>query len=192
MRLLYVLGGLTVLGLLAAAVLGVGAASTPQPVLEPAKAGTQCVADPATMRREHSRMLAQQKHETVHYGVRGAKTNLTSCIACHASTDRVRALETHACISCHTFVAVRMNCFECHATQPPPTAFHPVVRGAGQSAMQAGLAAQLQRLGAAAGAMSASDLMLLSALGPGTAGGPPWQSSQVAQPSLLEGEGARP
>ena len=45
---------------------------TPQPVIEPARAGTQCIADPATMRRDHPAMLEHQRDLTVRSGIRGA------------------------------------------------------------------------------------------------------------------------
>ena len=109
---------------------------TPQPVIEPARAGTQCIADPATMRREHPVMLEHQRDRTVHGGIRGAKTSLKACIACHASpaTGSVAKSETHFCISCHTYAAVRIDCFGCHATQPQGPAPHPLVPAAPQAA----------------------------------------------------------
>ena len=58
--------------LLLAAAAGV-AARTPQPVIEKARAGTVCVAEPAVMRRDHPTMLKHQRDATVHGGIRGAK-----------------------------------------------------------------------------------------------------------------------
>ena len=125
---------------------------TPKPVIEPAMAGTQCVADPATMRREHPRMLEHQRDDTVHGGIRGAKASLKACIACHASpsTGSVAAAETNFCVSCHTYTAVRIDCFECHATKPAPTAFHPVVPTGPNAAAAMRLAARLKQMGTAA------------------------------------------
>lgn len=125
---------------------------TPQPVIESAKAGTQCVADPATMRREHPRMLEHQRDDTVHGGIRGAKASLKACIACHASpsTGSVAAAETNFCVSCHTYTAVHIDCFECHATRPAPTAFHPVVPTGPNAAAAMRLAQQLKAMGASA------------------------------------------
>ena len=96
---------------------------TPHPVIEPARAGTQCIADPATMRREHPAMLEHQRDLTVRGGIRGAKASLKACIACHASpvTASVAKSETNFCVSCHTYTAVRIDCFECHTTKPPAT-----------------------------------------------------------------------
>ena len=93
---------------------------TPKPVIETARAGTQCIADPATMRRDHPAMLEHQRDQTVRGGVRGAKASLKACIDCHASpvTASVAKAETNFCVSCHAYAAVRIDCFECHATQP--------------------------------------------------------------------------
>jgi predicted CXXCH cytochrome family protein len=88
----------------------------PKPVIEPARAGTQCIAEPATMRREHPAMLKHQRDDTVHGGIRGAKASLKGCIDCHASakTASVAQAETNFCVSCHSYAAVKIDCFECH------------------------------------------------------------------------------
>jgi hypothetical protein len=100
-----------------------GESRVPQPVIEPARAGTQCVADPATMRRDHPSMLKHQRDLTVHGGIRGAKASLKGCIDCHASaaTGSVAKADTNFCVSCHQYAAVRIDCFECHATRPHAT-----------------------------------------------------------------------
>jgi len=89
---------------------------TPLPVIEPARAGTQCVADPATMRRQHPTMLEHQRDDTVHGGIRGAKASLKGCIDCHAGaqTASVAKSESNFCVSCHSYAAVKIDCFECH------------------------------------------------------------------------------
>ena len=96
---------------------------TPQPVIEPARPGTQCIADPATMRRDHPAMLEHQRNATVRGGIRGAKTSLKACIACHASTTTgsVAKSESNFCVSCHTYTAVRIDCFGCHAATASAT-----------------------------------------------------------------------
>jgi hypothetical protein len=115
------LGGL--LGLvLAGSVLSVAAddgGRTALPVLEPARAGTQCVEPPDVMRRNHMRFLKHQRDETVHGGVRGAKHSLKGCVDCHAgrNTASVAAAPGDFCVSCHTYAAVRIDCFECHASK---------------------------------------------------------------------------
>ena len=96
------------------------ASRTPKPVIEAARAGTQCIADPATMRRDHPAMLEHQRDLTVRGGVRGAKASLKGCIDCHASpvTASVAKTDTNFCVSCHVYTAVRIDCFECHAARP--------------------------------------------------------------------------
>ncbi|WP_088286948.1 Hdr-like menaquinol oxidoreductase cytochrome c subunit [Ideonella sp. A 288] len=96
------------------------AGRTPQPVIEPARAGTQCVADPAVMRRNHMDLLKHQRDDTVRGGIRGAKHSLKDCIDCHASqaTGSVAKAETNFCVSCHSYAAVKIDCFECHTSKP--------------------------------------------------------------------------
>ena len=122
--------------------------TTPQPVIQP-KAGTQCIADPATMRREHPEMLGKVADDTVRGGVRGARASLKSCMACHTSDDAATGLQTNSCITCHTFTAVRMNCFECHSKQPTPTPFHPIVKSGPEAVAAARLSMQWRQQSAA-------------------------------------------
>ncbi len=105
-----------------------GGSRVPKPVIEPARAGTQCVADAATMRREHPAMLEHQRDATVRGGIRGAKASLKACIACHASaqTGSVANAESNFCVSCHSYTAVRIDCFGCHASRPAAASLHPV------------------------------------------------------------------
>jgi hypothetical protein len=118
-------------GLLALAVAAFAAAAAlaapPRPLIEPARAGSACVEDTATMRRLHMRFLEHQRDETVHGGIRGAKHALKDCVACHASqtTGSVAAAPTDFCQSCHVYAAVKIDCFECHAAKPPALARRP-------------------------------------------------------------------
>jgi hypothetical protein len=98
------------------------ATRVPQPVVEPARGG-QCVEDPAFMRRNHMELLKHQRDDTMRGGIRGAKYSLKTCIECHASqaTNSVTATPTNFCVSCHSYAAVKIDCFECHATQPQKT-----------------------------------------------------------------------
>ncbi|HMS27305.1 MAG TPA: hypothetical protein PKC80_08025 [Burkholderiaceae bacterium] len=98
------------------------------PIVEKAKGG-ECVADPAFMRRNHGDMLKHQRDDTLRGGIRTGKNSLKACIECHASktTNSVNASGSNFCQSCHNFTAVKIDCFECHASKPAPTAFHPLV-----------------------------------------------------------------
>ena len=90
-----------------------------QPVIEKARGG-QCVEDPALMRRTHMELLRHQRDDTVRGGIRGARHSLKECVACHASktSGSVIAAPTNFCVSCHSYAAVKIDCFECHASKP--------------------------------------------------------------------------
>lgn len=118
----------------------------PKPVIESARSG-QCVEPAADMRRNHMEYLKHQRDDTMRGGIRGAKYSLKACIECHASpaTNSVTAAPTNFCISCHSYAAVKVDCFECHATQPgkATTSFHPLVHPSGAHAE---LSRQLRQL----------------------------------------------
>jgi hypothetical protein len=80
-----------------------------------------CVEPTADMRRNHMKYLLHQRDETVHEGIRTKQFSLEQCIDCHVSsapdTPRVSS-ELHFCNSCHTYAAVNIDCFECHADRP--------------------------------------------------------------------------
>ena len=85
--------------------------------------GDHCVADTAFMRRNHMKMLLHERTETVHEGVRGEKFSLAGCVSCHAvKGDDGKPVAfsdaRHFCRSCHSYAAVKIDCFECHASQP--------------------------------------------------------------------------
>ncbi len=103
-----------------AAMAGEPSGRTPRPLIEPARAGTQCVAAPEIMRRDHPQMLKHQRDVTVHRGVRQARDSLQGCVGCHASaaTGSVAEAKTDFCSSCHGYAAVKIDCFECHASRP--------------------------------------------------------------------------
>jgi hypothetical protein len=104
---------------LAIGVPSAGAASSLEPVIERASGG-QCPADPAFMRRNHMDLLKHQRDDTLRGGVRQERYSLKECVSCHASktTHSVTAADTNFCQSCHSYAAVKIDCFECHANQP--------------------------------------------------------------------------
>jgi len=82
-----------------------------------------CVEPTEDMRRNHMNYILHQRDETVHEGIRSKQHSLEECINCHVSSaaDAPRASsEQHFCKSCHTYAAVRIDCFECHADRPLP------------------------------------------------------------------------
>ena len=93
---------------------------TPKPAIVKATPGTQCVEPPEVMRRQHMNFLKHQRDDTVHGGIRGAKHSLKGCVECHASgeTGSVAKAPGDFCSSCHQYAAVKIDCFECHASKP--------------------------------------------------------------------------
>jgi hypothetical protein len=96
-------------------------ARTPVPKVTEARPGTQCIAPPQKMRREHMSMLRHQRDDTVRGGIRGAQASLKGCVDCHAgaATRSVSRSAGDFCVSCHEYAAVKIDCFECHAGSPP-------------------------------------------------------------------------
>ncbi len=97
----------------------VSASRVSQPVIEAARGG-QCVADTAFMRRNHMQLLKHQRDDTLRSGIRTGQYSLKTCIDCHASktTNSVAASDTNFCQSCHSYAAVKIDCFECHTNKP--------------------------------------------------------------------------
>ncbi len=89
----------------------------------PAK-GEQCVEDSAWMRTNHFETILHQRDETVIRGIRTTKHSLKNCIDCHITPNaqgeyaRYSNSEEHFCASCHTYAAVSVDCFQCHADRP--------------------------------------------------------------------------
>jgi hypothetical protein len=126
---------------------GNAASRVPQPVIEPAR-GEQCVEDPATMRRNHMTYLQHQRDDTMRGGIRGAKYSLQGCIDCHAgaTTNSVAASNTNFCVTCHSYTAVRIDCFQCHASRPTTTSFLPLNHpGHGRSPLEQHLRDQVAK-----------------------------------------------
>jgi hypothetical protein len=73
-------------------------------------------------------MLKHKRDLTMRQGIRTKEDSLQNCIVCHASqkTNSVTG-DDNFCQSCHNYAAVKLDCFECHASKPKATAFHPLV-----------------------------------------------------------------
>jgi predicted CXXCH cytochrome family protein len=85
--------------------------------------GEQCVAETDWMRRNHMTVLMHQRDKTVHDGIRTKRFSLKGCVECHAvrgadNKPVTIASPKHFCRACHDYTAVRMDCFECHASRP--------------------------------------------------------------------------
>lgn len=125
----------------AAPVLAADVSRVPKPVIEAGK-GEQCVESADFMRRNHMELLKHQRDDTTHKGIRTTKYSLKGCIDCHASrkNNSVLGSEQNFCQSCHSYAAVKLDCFECHASKPKApaerTAFSQVevvLNGTGQT-----------------------------------------------------------
>ena len=105
------------------------AGGAPQPVITKAVKGEQCVEPNDFMRRNHMKVLDGHRDKTVIEGIRTKKYSLKECINCHASetTGSVAAAKDDFCVSCHSYAAVKIDCFDCHSTKPQGSmAMHPL------------------------------------------------------------------
>ena len=123
------LGALVALSPLVSA--GGSASGVPQPVIQKGQ-GDKCVEDTEYMRRNHMEVLEHHRDRTVHEGIRTKQHSLKNCIECHATPDasgqRTVLGKDHFCQSCHTYAAVKIDCFECHSSKPAGNgAMHPIV-----------------------------------------------------------------
>ena len=87
--------------------------------------GDKCVADTDFMRRNHMTLLEHQRDRTVQEGIRTDRFSLKKCLTCHAvNGPDARPVSFKSpkffCNSCHVYVAVKIDCFECHASRPEP------------------------------------------------------------------------
>lgn len=133
LRLIALVLAIQIFGLAGAFTLAPGAVAdtemkgrVPMPVIGAAK-GDTCVADTDFMRRHHMDMLLHQRDETTEKGIRTKQYSLKECVACHVVPDAlgvpVKADDpTHFCSSCHIYAAVKIDCFECHASRPEQAA----------------------------------------------------------------------
>lgn len=95
------------------------ASRVPKPGVSATATGS-CVEDTAFMRRNHMELIKHQRDLTVHEGIRTTKHSLANCVTCHADskTGRVTGSKDAFCEGCHTYAAVKLDCFECHADGP--------------------------------------------------------------------------
>ena len=85
-----------------------------------------CVEPTEDMRTNHMKYLLHQRDATVYEGIRTEQHSLHECINCHVSdaADAPRVdSDRHFCNSCHTYTAVTIDCFQCHADRPVKTPF---------------------------------------------------------------------
>lgn len=124
MKYSIVLKALIVVALFSSATAG---AENRVPVPHPAAGkGEHCVLPTAEMRRNHMKYILHQRKKTMHEGIRTPQFSLKGCIHCHAvqgDDGKPVSIKSpkHFCNSCHTYAAVHIDCFECHASTPTET-----------------------------------------------------------------------
>ena len=117
-------GVLVAMAVLAAVAAGVVSAPVMAGPPQPAKGrGDKCVAPTDWMRRFHMTTLTHQRDKTVHEGIRTEQFSLKGCIDCHQvkggdGKPVTVADPQHFCRTCHDYAAVRVDCFDCHASRP--------------------------------------------------------------------------
>lgn len=93
-------------------------ARVPLPVVQ-TQPGEKCVEPTDVMRRDHMKFILHQRDETMHRGIRTVKHSFKNCVNCHADPRTNSVLGKDGfCQSCHTYAAVKIDCFECHAATP--------------------------------------------------------------------------
>jgi len=115
-RLLSLLSVLVLLG-------GNAWAESPVPFPTIPKANGPDVHEGISIRTEHMNLLLHQRDETMHKGIRPKDERLQACLTCHAVKDtdgHAVSIESpkHFCRTCHDYAAVKIDCFECHASTP--------------------------------------------------------------------------
>lgn len=98
-------------------------AETPKPIIPKAVKGEQCVEDTDFMRKNHMELLLHQRDDTMQRGIRTKKYSLNECLVCHAvkgeDNQPVKVADPrHFCAQCHNYAAVKVDCFQCHASTP--------------------------------------------------------------------------
>lgn len=91
----------------------------PSPHLLAEARGDQCVEETDYMRRAHMDLLMHERDEAKRYGRRNPDHSFVGCIDCHVSPMASKNDPAgHFCLACHSFNAVRMDCFQCHLDRP--------------------------------------------------------------------------
>ena len=97
------------------------AKGVPMPVIARGQ-GDSCVEDTEFMRRNHMTVLQHDHDETPVKEIRSKGYSVKECIACHTvigPDGRPVTADSpeHFCRSCHDYVAVKIDCFDCHRSR---------------------------------------------------------------------------
>lgn len=77
----------------------------------------------AYWRLNHPDLLQHDRDRTMRLGERDIDASLAQCVSCHAVNGPDAApvtveSEQHFCRACHDYVAVKIDCFQCHNSVP--------------------------------------------------------------------------
>ena len=80
----------------------------------------------AYMRKNHMDALKHKRDETMYKGIRTEKNSINACINCHVPESYNGKVlrhtdQEHFCTTCHTYVAAKLDCFDCHVDHPVKT-----------------------------------------------------------------------
>jgi hypothetical protein len=94
-----------------------------------------CVEPTEYMRRNHMEVIRHQRDTTVYGGIRSTKHSLAGCVECHVGYDADHKPvdidgKGQFCAQCHSYAAITLNCFDCHATIPEGEAWNQVTAAA--------------------------------------------------------------
>jgi hypothetical protein len=77
--------------------------------------GEKCVEPTEEMRRNHMEKILHQRDRTMHEGIRTRQHSFKNCVNCHADPKTGSVLGKDGfCESCHSYAAVKIDCFSCH------------------------------------------------------------------------------
>ncbi len=83
--------------------------------------GDKCVRETGVMRRQHMEFIQHQRDKTLRKGVRTTQDSLKNCVNCHADPETKSVLgEKGFCQECHSYTAVKIDCFSCHTDKAQP------------------------------------------------------------------------
>lgn len=110
----------------------------------------ECVEPEDEMKRNHMEYILHQRDKTMHEGVRTRQHSLEECINCHATKDDSGAYirvedKRHFCAACHTYAAVKIDCFQCHSDVPVRASNLPKLQSSNTGHHQQGLKQSTQR-----------------------------------------------
>jgi len=75
------------------------------------------------MRKNHMDELLHKRDETMIKGIRTEENSLKACISCHVPEKHNGKVLRHTdpehfCSTCHGYVAMKLDCFQCHVDHP--------------------------------------------------------------------------